>query len=145
MRSPVRRIYSDEEIRELWESAWDESPCTNPYSVKIDKALRAKGLSVNDIKVRVGVIRGKAARDRLDSEQELLDFSESLVFLAEQSMVDKCTESTQGAIFLLESKYGYRKGQDINITASQDTVKTVRRFGDVATESEAKPSESEAV
>ena len=109
-------------------------------SVKIDRMLREKGLSIHDVKTRVGIIRGKRVGDRLDSEQAFLDFADSLVFLAEQSMVDKCTETTQGAIFLLESKYGYRKGTDLNITANADVVKTVRKWGQ---ETE-KPAEAES-
>ena len=124
-----RKLFSDMQMMKLWGEAWDASPCTNPYSVKIDRALREKGLSIHDVKTRVGIIRGKKVGDRLDTEQRFLDFADSLIFLAEQSMVDKCTETTQGAIFLLESKYGYRKGTDLNITANADVVKTVRQWG----------------
>lgn len=135
-----RKMFGDMQMMKLWREAWDASPCTNPYSVKIDRMLREKGLSIHDVKTRVGIIRGKRVGDRLDSEQAFLDFADSLVFLAEQSMVDKCTETTQGAIFLLESKYGYRKGTDLNITANADVVKTVRKWGQ---ETE-KPAEAES-
>lgn len=124
-----RKIWTDLELKGAWMDAWERTAGTNPYSIKIDRMLRERGVSIHDIKTRIGVIRGKRQCDRLDTEQELLDFSESLVFLAEQSMVDKCTETTQGAIFLLESKYGYRKGTDLNITANADVVKTVRKWG----------------
>ena len=138
----ARKIWTDLELKGMWGEAWEQTPGTNPYSIKIDRILRERGVSIHDIKTRVGIIRGKRQADRLDTEQELLVFADSLVFLAEQSMVDKCTESTQGAIFLLESKYGYRKGTDLNITANADVVKTVRKWGAEAEKSEDTKSEA---
>lgn len=137
-----RKIFTDGDMERLWGEAWDASPGTNPYSIRIDRMLREHGLSIHDVKTRVGIIRGKRQVDRLDSEQRLLDFADSLVFLAEQSMVDKCAESTQGAIFLLESKYGYRKGTDINLNATADVVKTVRQWGSSPAETEAGKQEA---
>lgn len=141
----ARKVFSDREICKYWLEAWKDSPGTNPYSGKIDKALREHGLTVHDVKTRVGIIRGKRQCDRLDTEQGLLDFADSLVFSAEQALVDKCTESTQGSIFLLESKYGYRKGQEIKISADTDTVKTIRTWGaatETAQEGETKAQEA---
>lgn len=140
----ARKVFSDREIGKYWLEAWRDSPGTNPYSGKIDRALREHGLTVHDVKTRVGIIRGKRQEDRLDTEQGLLDFADSLVFSAEQALVDKCTESTQGSIFLLESKYGYRKGQEIRISADTDTVKTVRTWGSAASTETAPEGESKA-
>lgn len=128
----IKKYWSDEALQKVWEQAWLESNGTNPYSVSIDKKLREKGLSIHDIKTRLGVIESKRQRERYDSEQALLDFDGQLRFMAEQALRDRCAESTNGAIFLLESKYGYRKGQDINITANPDAIKTIRQWGDTA-------------
>ena len=61
---------------------------------------------------------------------ELLEFYENLKLEFEQGLVDNCMESAQGSMFLLKTRYNYREGQDINLTAGNDAArKVVRSWG----------------
>lgn len=125
-----RRYVPTSEMASGWRKAWEEVGGTNPYSVRMDRYLREFGYGVHDIKTRIGLIRSKRDRDRTQDDADLLMLDDELRFMSEQGLFDKCTESTNGAIFLLESKYGYRKGQDVNLQVNPDQVKKVIRWGD---------------
>lgn len=125
-----RRYVPTSEMVEGWRSAWEEMGGTNPYSVRMDKYLRELGFGVHDIKTRIGLIRAKKDSNRTQDEADLVSLDDELRFMSEQGLFDKCAESTNGAIFLLESKYGYTKGKDINLNLNPDQVKKVIRWGD---------------
>lgn len=126
----ARRYVPTSEMVSDWRAAWNNLDGTNPYSVRMDRELRPKGYGVHDIKTRIGLIRSKRDRDRTQDENDLLMLDDELRFMSEQGLFDKCTETTNGAIFLLESKYGYRKGQDLNLNVDPQQVKKVIRWGD---------------
>jgi len=128
--SVTRRYVPTSEMVKSWRSAWDEVGGSNPYSVRIDRILRGSGFGIHDVKTRIGLIRSKRDRERTQDEADLLSLDDELRFMGEQGLFDKCTESTNGAIFLLESKYGYRKGQDLNLNVDPKQVKKVIRWGD---------------
>lgn len=128
--SGPRRYVSTSEMCEDWRAAYVEVGGTNPYSMRIDALLRPKGYGVHDVKTRIGLIRSKRDRDRTEDEASLLVLDDEMRFMSEQGLFDKCSETTNGAIFLLESKYGYRKGQDLNLQVNPDQVKKVIRWGD---------------
>ena len=126
-----RRYVPTSEMVELWRKAYDEVESTsNPYSVRFDKYLKPHGFGVHDIKTRIGIIRSKRDKDRTQDEADLLALDEELKFMSEQGLFDKCTETTQGSIFLLESKFGYKKGQDLNLNLNPEQVKKVIRWGE---------------
>ncbi len=125
-----RRYVPTSEMVTDWRKAYEEVGGANPYSVKIDAVLRPKGYGIHDVKTRIGLIRSKRDRDRTQDEADLLLLDDEMRFMSEQGLFDKCTESTNGAIFLLESKYGYRKGQDLNLQVNPEQVKKVIRWGD---------------
>ena len=128
--SATRRYVPTSEMVKSWRSAWDDVGGTNPYSMRIDRLLREGGFGIHDIKTRIGLIRAKRDRERTQDEADLLSLDDELRFMSEQGLFDKCTESTNGAIFLLESKYGYRKGQDLTLQVDPQQVKKVVRWGD---------------
>lgn len=128
--SATRRYVPTSEMVKSWRKAWDEAGVSNPYSMRLDRILRVDGFGIHDIKTRIGLIRSKRDRDRTQDEADLLSLDDELRFMSEQGLFDKCTESTNGAIFLLESKYGYRKGQDLTLQVDPQQVKKVIRWGD---------------
>lgn len=131
MRKTKNKPYiSDEEMLDVWRGAWEEGDGKNPYSLKINKAMLEHGFGIHDLKTRLGVILGTERTKRTEDEVALLDFDKMARECAESALIDQCGSSVNGAIFLLESKYGYRKGTDINITAEKDVVKKVVRWGD---------------
>ena len=107
-----RRYVSTCEMVSRWKDAWDEVGGSNPYSVRMDKVLKPHGFGVHDIKTRLGLIRAKRDQDRTEDEAELLMLDGELKFVSEQGLFDKCSETVQGSIFLLESKFGYRKNAE---------------------------------
>lgn len=128
--SGPRRYVSTSEMSSDWRDAYVEVGGTNPYSMRIDALLRPKGYGVHDVKTRIALIRSKKNRDRTEDEAELLNLADELLFMSEQGLFDKCSETTNGAIFLLESKYGYRKGQDLNLQVNPEQVKKMILWGD---------------
>lgn len=125
-----RRYVSTGEMVSRWREAWDEVGGNNPYSLKMDKYLKPHGFGVHDIKTRLGLVRAKRDSDRTEDEAELLTLDGELKFVSEQVLFDKCSETTQGAIFLLESKFGYRKNADLTVNLDAKQVKKVVRWGD---------------
>lgn len=125
-----RRYVPTSEMVVDWRKAYEEVGGTNPYSVRIDAVLRPNGYGIHDVKTRIGIIRSKRDKERTQDEADLLLLDDEMRFMSEQGLFDKCTESTNGAIFLLESKYGYRKGQDLNLQVNPEQVKKVIRWGD---------------
>lgn len=131
MRKNRSKAYvSDAEMLKVWRDAWEEGDGKNPYSLKINKAMRENGFGIHDLKTRLGVILGTDRTKRTEDEVALLDFDKMARECAESALIDQCGSSVNGAIFLLEAKYGYRKGTDINITAEKDVIKKVVRWGD---------------
>lgn len=129
-----RRYVSTSEMVTRWKEAWDEVGGSNPYSVRMDRVLKAYGFGVHDIKTRLGLIRAKRDKDRTEDEAELLFLDGELKFVSEQGLFDKCSETVQGSIFLLESKFGYRKNADVNLNLDTKQVKKVVRWGDEETQ-----------
>ena len=129
-----RRYVSTGEMVSRWKDAWDEVGGSNPYSVRMDKVLKPHGFGVHDIKTRLGLIRAKRDADRTEDEAELLMLDGELKFVSEQGLFDKCSETVQGSIFLLESKFGYRKNADVNVNLDAKQVKKVVRWGDEETQ-----------
>ena len=125
-----RRYVPTSEMVTDWRKAYEEVGGANPYSVRIDAVLRPKGYGIHDVKTRIGLIMSRRDKDRTQDEADLLLLDDEMRFMSEQGLFDKCTESTNGAIFLLESKYGYRKGQDLNLQVNPEQVKKVIRWGD---------------
>lgn len=125
-----RRYVGTGEMVTRWKEAWDEVGGSNPYSVRMDRVLKEYGFGVHDIKTRLGLIRAKRDRDRTEDEAELLMLDGELKFVSEQGLFDKCSETVQGSIFLLESKFGYRKNADVNVNLDAKQVKKVVRWGD---------------
>jgi len=141
-----RRYVSTAEMVDLWRKAYDEvESSSNPYSVRMDKYLKPHGFGVHDIKTRIGLVRRKRDRERTQEESDLLALDDELKFMSEQGLYDKCTETTQGSIFLLESRFGYRKGTDVNLQVDPQQVKKVIRWGEEEPAGELKVESGEEV
>ena len=141
-----RRYVPTSEMIELWRSAYENvESSSNPYSVRMDKYLKPHGFGVHDIKTRIGLIRGKRDKDRTQEEIDLLNLDDELKFISEQGLYDKCAETTQGSIFLLESKFGYRKNADLNVNIDPQQVKKVIRWGEEEPAGEVKVESGEEV
>lgn len=130
VKAGSRRWVSTGEMVTRWKEAWDEVGGSNPYSLRMDKFLKPHGFGVHDIKTRIGIVRAKRDSDRTEDEAELLTLDGELKFVSEQGLFDKCSETVQGSIFLLESKFGYRKNADVNLNVDTKQVKKVLRWGD---------------
>jgi len=141
-----RRYVPTIEMVELWRSAYENvESSSNPYSVRMDKYLKPHGFGVHDIKTRLGLIRSKRDKERTQDEIDLLNLDEELKFISEQGLYDKCTETTQGSIFLLESKFGYRKNADVNVNIDPQQVRKVIRWGEEEPTGEVKVESGEEV
>jgi len=118
------------DIVSSWKRAVEESGSSNPFSRKCLQALAEDGITMVDIRTRLGHILSRKAKERHPDEVELLEFYENLKLEFEQGLVDNCMESAQGSMFLLKTRYNYREGQDINLTAGNEAArKVVRSWG----------------
>jgi len=124
------KFYDLRKLLNAWKASWEVSNQKNPYSAGINRDLMKKGYGIHDVKNAIGLVLAKKKELRTDEEEELLEFDSMARLVAESALVDQCGETTNGAIFLLESKYGYRKGSDISISMEKDVVKKVVRWGD---------------
>lgn len=120
---------TDKHLLEAWKEAWNADSGMNPLSYKINKKLLEKGVSIFDINTRLGLIAAKKSSERTGYEHELYKFYQMAKLVSENALVDKCTEHTQGCMFILETRYGYRKGTDINITGGDAQEKKTVTWG----------------
>ena len=100
------------DIVAAWKRAVEESGSSNPFSRKCLQALSEEGITMVDIRTRLGHILSRKPKERHPDEVELLEFYENLKLEFEQGLVDNCMESAQGSMFLLKTRYNYREGQD---------------------------------
>lgn len=142
----MARVLSDDEIIEVWTRAMEESGNSNPFNRSALRAMGESGLTMVDIRTRLGVILGKRETERSESEKRLLKFYENLKLEFEQGLVDSCMDSAQGSMFLLKTRYGYREGTDLNITAGNEAgKKVVRSWGVDASASSGEADEGSQV
>lgn len=129
------------DIVSSWKRAVEESGSSNPFSRKCLQRLSEDGITMVDIRTRLGHILSRKPKERHPDEVELLEFYENLKLEFEQGLVDNCMESAQGSMFLLKTRYNYREGQDINLTAGNEAArKVIRSWG---TEASAEGKETE--
>jgi hypothetical protein len=117
----------DKELIELWRGAVRDSGSTNPFNRSVLNVLGEHGVTMVDIRTRIGHLLSKGVTKCTEDEKRLLNFYESLKLEFEQGLVDSCMESAQGSIFLLKTLYRYREGQDINLVAGNEGAKKVVR------------------
>lgn len=120
---------TDSALLKVWKAAWESTNGTNPFSAAINKQLMAAGTSTFEVHTRLGLIARKKDFERKPSERALLEFWSMVKLNAENVLKDKCADHTQGCMFLLETQYGYRRGQDISISAADEKTKTTRTWG----------------
>ena len=135
---------SDEAILRAWMKAWNDSDCTNPMGKEIDKRMMESGISIFDVHTRLGIIAGKPRKDRTQGENRLFDFWLRAKLVAENALVDKCTESTQGSMFILKSRYGYKDGMEVSFTDKEDRNKVQRVWGNQKIEESAPEEKKES-
>lgn len=123
----AEKILWNRDIVAAWKRAVEESGSSNPFSRKCLQSLSEEGITMVDIRTRLGHILSRKPKERHPDEVELLEFYENLKLEFEQGLVDNCMESAQGSMFLLKTRYNYREGQDINLTAGNDAAKKVVR------------------
>lgn len=134
---------NDKKILEVWKKAWFESDGKNPLSKAIDRKMMENGVSILDVHTRIGVIAAIKSKDRTEDETRLFDFWLRTKLVAENALVDQCAETTQGAMFLLKARYGYKDGMDVNISKGEKENKVLRTWGEVAS-GDAKAEEQSA-
>lgn len=107
-----------------------ESENPNPFSRAVLRTLGESGITMLDIRTRLGHIMSKPERERHEDEKELLSFYENVKLEFEQGLVDNCLDSAQGSMFILKTQYHYREGTDLSITAGNEGGrKVVRSWG----------------
>jgi hypothetical protein len=121
------KVLWNRDIIASWKRAYSDSGSSNPFSRKCLERLADDGITMVDIRTRLGHILSREPKKRHPDEVELVEFYENLKLEFEQGLVDNCMESAQGSMFLLKTRYHYREGQDINLTAGNEAAKKVVR------------------
>lgn len=123
---------TDRKILDTWLKAWYETDGKNPLSKQIDREMMRNGVNIYDVQTRLGVIAAKRKGDRTEDEQRLFSFWLRAKLVAENALVDQCAETTQGAMFILKARYGYKDGMDVNISKGERESKVTRTWGTAA-------------
>ena len=122
-------VLTDRELLHWWKDAWERTDKRNPYSPEVDALLGERGISAYDIHTRTGILRGKRKSELDYDEDNLLAFHNRVMFVSENALIDNCAQTTPGSIFLLESRHGYRKGVDVNLSSNEGVGKTTIQWG----------------
>ena len=103
-----------------WRTAWEASNGAVPISFAIDKELAKGGASITDVLTAVALAKATPKDQRTKDQTELLKFADRTKRIQEAVLVEHCTETTQGSMFILEASHGYKRGSsDMNVTVQQ--------------------------